>query len=299
MANRWAFVLGVQKCGTTTVADLLHAQDEVFIPSIKETYFFCDEARYLKGREAWLDEYYAPSAIGGAQILCDATPFYLASEVALQRIASFAGPDARHVVILRDPVARAYSAYWHQRRNGNETLSFDDALDAEPKRIAEANAKGGRWWRHAYTTIGQYSTQLERAFDLLGRDKILILSEPDLGEVKTLQNRLRQHLDLPYCDKAPKIDRSNQAGMPRSQTLHKLVNGQNFLKRGVQTLIPREYRTRLGRKILNKNLKRDANPPMSEATRERLNAHFAADVNRLQNLGLVDVSSWLRAPKAA
>lgn len=287
------FVLGVQKCGTTTIADLLDLQPEIFVPAIKETYFFCDDSIFAQGKSEWLKEHYQHT---NASILCDATPFYLASTEAVHRLSEFVDHDARFVVALRDPVARAYSAYWHQRRNGNETLSFEDALDQEASRISSARAKSERWWRHAYVEVGRYADQLERVFGLLGRDRFLIVSEPDLKDTAALQARLRTHLGLPANAEVPKLARSNQAGMPRSRLLHSLIIKKNPLKRVVQKLLPRELRTRIGRHLISGNLKTAANPPMSTETRQRLYAEFQSDIARVAGMDVCDVSHWHAGP---
>ena len=60
MGKPSVFVLGAQKCGTTTVADMLAAQPEVFVPSVKETYFFCDEELWAKGQDWYSDDTTTP-----------------------------------------------------------------------------------------------------------------------------------------------------------------------------------------------------------------------------------------------
>jgi hypothetical protein len=283
------FVLGVQKCGTTTIADLLDLQPEIFVPAIKETYFFCDDSIFALGVSHWLKDHYQRS---DADLLCDATPFHLASEEALRRIAEFVDDDTRFIVALRDPVARAYSAYWHQCRNGNETLGFEDALEQETDRIAVSRAKNGRWWRHAYVEVGRYDEQLDRAFDLLGRDRFLIVSEPDLRDLTAMQAKLRAHLGLLARAEVPDLARSNQAGMPRSRLLHSLIIKDNPVKRIVQKAVPRQLRTRVGRSLIAGNLKRASNPPMSAETQRRLYADFAQNIERLAAMNVCDVSHW-------
>ncbi len=296
MGKPSVFVLGAQKCGTTTVADMLAAQPEVFVPSVKETYFFCDEELWAKGQDWYSDEYYNASATGSHRLLCDATPFYLASREAIDRLADYADPDARFIVTLRNPVDRAYSAYWHQRRLGNEPMTFEESLDAEPERIAKARAAKERWWRHAYVEVGRYAGQLEHAFDKLGREKVLVLMNSELRDAAGLNQRLRAHLDLPESNAAPVAEtHSNQSAMPRSATLHKLVTGKNPLKSAVRALIPRELRTRIGRGILQRNLKAEQYPPMPDETRSRLEALFASEIDALAAMGVTGASAWKAA----
>ncbi len=298
MTEPSVFVLGAQKCGTTTIADLLATQSEIFVPSIKETYFFCDEELWAKGIDWYKSEFYRPSATGENRIFCDATPFYLASRQAVDRLGEYANTDTRFIVTLRDPVSRAYSAYWHQKRLGNEPLSFSDALDAEAERVKLARAEGGRWWRHAYTEVGRYASQLDYAFDVLGRDKVLVLLSEDLQDMPALRGRLREHIGL-HSDSGgdqPVMGmESNKSAMPRSQTLHRLVTGKNPVKSVARALVPREMRSRIGRKILKGNLKAGQYPPMDAATRARLERLFEPDVERLAAMGLTGVMAWKKA----
>jgi hypothetical protein len=286
------FLLGVQKCGTTAIAKMLGDHSEIFVPSVKETYFFVDESYFPKGESWYLEEFYSNTATGNARLLCDATPFYLCSEEALKRIASFADESARFVVCLRNPVNRAYSAYWHQRRLGNENASFEDALRLESGRISDAKAKGGRWWRHAYTQVGLYAEHLERAFSILGRERFLVLNENDLAGAEALKPKLHAFLGLKDAFEIDQVSKANKSVMPRSRLLQRFVVGKNPLKRLIRTFVPREIRSTIGQKILRSNLKQFSYPPMENSTRQLLNKIFADDLVELKKLGINVPSGW-------
>ena len=286
------FLLGVQKSGTTAIAGMLAEHSEIFVPSVKETYFFIDESLNSRGESWYLSEYYSRNSVGNARFLCDATPFYLCSEEAMKRVASFSDPDARFIVCLRDPVKRAYSAYWHQRRLGNETADFKVALDIEADRIAEAKASGGRWWRHAYAEVGLYGKHLELAFSIFGRERILVLNENDLADSALLKSKLHSFIGLTKEFGAPPISRTNKSVMPRSRLMQGLVNGQNPLKRTIRFFLPRQIRSALGKKILKANVKAFDYPPMADDAREFLNKIFADDLVCLRALGVDVPSKW-------
>src|SRR5690606_15465826 len=103
----------------------------------------------------------------------EATPFYMFHPEVAQRMKSIV-PRTKIIVILRDPAVRAYSHYMHERRRGSERLSFVDAVDAEPERLAEELETWGSsafddpnsMQRHAsYVSRGQYGTQLARIYE--------------------------------------------------------------------------------------------------------------------------------------
>jgi Sulfotransferase domain len=292
MNNPSVFILGAQKCGTTTVADLLAEQPEVFVPSIKETYFFCDESLFARGRNWYVNEFYNPKAVGSATICCDATPFYLVSSEALERIASVSDDRSRYIVCLRDPVSRAYSAYWHQKRLGNEMLSFEDAIKNEPSRVGDSKVNLGRWWRHAYVSVGHYRTQLEMAFSLLGREKFLVLTEADLQDASGLQNTLRDFLGLPHSNVEPTAERANSASVPRSALLQSMVVRPSALKAMISKVVPREIRSAMGHRIRKANLKPHTYPPMLDETRAMLHSAYASDREYVGGLGVRLPDSW-------
>jgi hypothetical protein len=276
------------------LAFLLSNNQEVYLPQIKETYFFCDDSIFSKGMEWLVREFYSTRAAERSRFWCDATPFYLASRTALERLASLAPPDARFLVTLRDPVSRAYSAYQHQRRLGYENLSFREALDAEPGRVQKAKAAGGRWWRHAYVEVGKYAEQLEAAFELLGRERILVLASDELDAVATLE-RIRHHIGLATPLVETDGERRNQAALPRSAALHRAVTRPSRLKTIARVILPRDVRSRIGRVALEANLRPIRAAPMEPEMRERLERAFAEELERLKALNVIDISTWRRA----
>lgn len=291
------FILGVQKCGTTTLAEILASHPEVFVPSVKETYFFCDESKFARGVDWYLNEFYAAKKATQAEFFTDATPFYLASPEALQRIAAFSSPDTRFIVILRDPVKRAYSAYWYQKRLDTEPLSFGEALDAEAGRIAQARSARGRWWRHAYVEVGRYATHLTHAIDILGRERLLVLTEQALIDTDRTAARISEHVGLRTPLAWPQ-HHANPASMPRFRWLQHAVNRDSWLKRLLQSVTPREARSALGTRILNANSRRFDYPPVSPEEQQRLTATFAPEIEALDGLGIVepwctsDLAQW-------
>jgi hypothetical protein len=280
------FILGVQKCGTTSLATHLNSHPDIFVPSVKETYHFCLDSSFARGNDWFEKEFYSPKAAEAATYRVDATPFYLVSEVVLKRIADYCGPEARFMAILRDPVSRAVSAYRHQVRLGHEKLSLNDALDAEPERIARMRDAGDRWWRHAYVAVGKYGEQLERAFDLLGRERILILSQTALQDVAGLNGRISAFLGLSRPLTSLRIPLENQAPMPRSRLIRSLITTQNPIKSLAQSVVPREMRSRIGGAINTRNAKPAKILDVSLGIRMRLAAAFAADRERLARLGI-------------
>lgn len=182
-------IVGAQKAGTTALQAMLAQHPRVRSAWTKEVHFF---DRYYDLGLDWYRAHF-PSCGGelghGACVVGEATPSYLFLPSAPERIATIS-PDVRIIAILREPVARAFSHYQHEVRRGWEDLGFEDAVAAEPERLArEAGELGPDGaladWRsshshHAYMSRGLYSEQLQRFVELLPRSNILILFSEEL-----------------------------------------------------------------------------------------------------------------------
>jgi hypothetical protein len=153
-------ILGAARSGTSTLYSLLQEHPQVYLPLHKrpEPHFFLKEEEYAKGLA-----YYAARWFAGAHdelAVGEASTSYLCHERVARRVREHL-PDARLVVLLRDPVERAYSGYWHTRDAGLEDLTFEEAVAREPERLA---AYADPFWRavrpHAYLERGFYARQL-------------------------------------------------------------------------------------------------------------------------------------------
>jgi hypothetical protein len=117
----------------------------------------------------------------------EATPYALFHPLAARRLREIA-PEAKLIVLLRDPVNRAYSHYLLERTRGDEPLEFSAALDAEPRRLQDEEprlcrepAYRSEAHKHfSYTARGIYAPQLERWFESFPREQFLLVRSEDL-----------------------------------------------------------------------------------------------------------------------
>jgi hypothetical protein len=116
----------------------------------------------------------------------EASPYYLFHPLAAERLARDF-PGVRIIVVLRDPVERAYSHFKERTHHGGETLSFEEALDAEEGRLrgeaerisAEPGYLSVEHENHSYLAQGRYLDMLPRWFGLFGRDQFHIAASED------------------------------------------------------------------------------------------------------------------------
>jgi hypothetical protein len=186
-------ILGVQKGGTTTLFDQLSSHPQVVGPAVKEIQFFSFE--YHRGKN-WYRSHFplVPklwwwSVCSGKRCLTgEGSPPYLYHPLVPARVVKVV-PKAKFIVLLRDPVARAYSHYEHNKALGRESLDFSAALAAEERRtsaqyraVVEGNGDPAdpSFLRYAYRARGCYAEQLKRWFNVFPREQFLILKSESL-----------------------------------------------------------------------------------------------------------------------
>lgn len=164
-------VAGAQKSGTRALGHFLSQHPDIGLsrPDIPETHFF--DRRILRAEAGDYSGYHAlfsPQAL--ARVTGDITPIYLYLAPCLARIHAY-NPDMKVIVILRNPIRRAYSQWVMQTEMGVETRSFVGALSHE----ALYRARHGQHPYFSYVQRGFYAAQLERLFAWFPRRNSLII----------------------------------------------------------------------------------------------------------------------------
>jgi hypothetical protein len=116
------FHIGPQKAGTTWLYHCLSEHPEIGCAGAHSVHFF--DIQHHRGRD-WYHEHFRESR--GDQKLIDFTPTYIRSPWAPRRIAEY-NPDARILLCLRNPIERAFSHYWHEKKKGKYNFGFDEVL---------------------------------------------------------------------------------------------------------------------------------------------------------------------------
>jgi Sulfotransferase domain len=140
--------LGPGKSGSTWLHETLALHPEVYLTDAKALFFF---NRYYDRGAGWYQKQFA-GARPGHRIVGEVCPDYLSSARAPERIRACLGPDVRLMVTLREPAARAYSAYLHRRKFGLTAPTFRETLRTTPELLDE----------------GRYGTALQRYLDCFG-----------------------------------------------------------------------------------------------------------------------------------
>ena len=181
-------MIGAQRCGTTSLFRTLREHPQVFrAPFRKGVNYF--DLNYYRGMR-WYLGHFPVAALArrraaryGGPVSFEASGYYLYHPFALERLARDL-PGTKLVVMLRDPVERAFSAYKHEFARGFETEpSFERALKLEDERLAgeidrmraDPRYQSLSHRHHSYLHRGQYAEQLERAFGFFPPEQVFVM----------------------------------------------------------------------------------------------------------------------------
>jgi hypothetical protein len=183
-------VVGAQRCGTTTLYRVLSEHPDIVRPTFSKGIFYFD-VNYAKGPR-WYRGHFPVAALarrrvaGPEPVAFESSGYYSFHPLAAERIGRDL-PGVKLVLMVRDPVERAYSAYKHEFARGFETETFERALDLEPERlagevdrmVADPSYVSVDHRHHAYVTRGQYAEQVERLQSAVGAGNVYVMDADD------------------------------------------------------------------------------------------------------------------------
>ena len=288
------FVVGAQKCGTTSLYYYLDQHPDIFMSPVKEPHFFDydeGEAPVFGGPSvpppeiASMGEYEALfEGVEDEVAVGEASPTYLYLPGTADRLRRHA-PGARVIAVLRDPAERAYSAYLHTVRSGREPLDdFSRALREENGRIRDG-------WHPLfhYRSRGFYHGQIERYLRAFGGDRVKVYLYEDLRDepLRVLRDAFR-FLGADASFTPNMSTRYNASGVPRNRAVSAVVKRANALTPTLKKVLPFAVRQRIKGRLFAKA------PPLGQDDRRELVEGYRGDILKLQGLLGRELSGWLR-----
>ena len=279
--------IGAARCGTSWIARCLQEHPGIFVPPKKELHYFNDDAKYdpsLSRMKPFFGEA-GPDAIRG-----ELTPRYIINDKALGRIRT-AFPEVKILVMLRDPVERAFSQWCYFRFNKKKesTSDFRAALDG--------------YFHEDYVVKSLYGAQLERVFELFGRDHVWVslfdrIREEPAGLIGGLYRFLGVDADFlpPTADRIVNPSSRKSASPPYIWT--RMVRWLTYSRTPGIGALQRRLMPRVAR--LNRRMDAqeeaggDAMPRrLSDEDREAIyTRYFREDLERTEELLRMDLSRW-------
>ncbi len=170
-------VIGAPRCGTTSLWEHLSVHPDVRPAIRKELHFF--DFHYQRGLPWYRAHFPITRSIPTGAVTGEATPNYLGHPDAANRVRT-AAPEAKLVVLLRNPVDRAHSAWQLKVREGVEPLGFSEAVKAEESRLAGGNRRSEKDLRFAYLGKSRYAEQLEAWFAVFPKEQFAIYKSEEI-----------------------------------------------------------------------------------------------------------------------
>ena len=222
MADDHFFIVGAQRCGTTYLSRMLNAHPEIEMaqPARPEPKYFLGNDADVLGRNEYEKRYF--SAEREILVRGEKSTSYIESELAAARIARMY-PEARILMILRNPVARAISNYAFSVSEGVEKADIREALMHEEARGEAYDRRRFSASPFAYLRRGHYVDYLEMWQRYFARSRVDVLIFErvigDLGAVQEVYRSLGVSGDFTPTGASKKINASNQEEYPVSEDL--------------------------------------------------------------------------------
>jgi hypothetical protein len=267
--------LGAAKSGTTALDTALRSNRALSLPKVKDSHFFDHDDIHAQGL-SWYKNLFSE---GAAELRGEVASTYLYSQNVPGRLAGVLGDGGRFLVIMRNPIDRAYSEYLHFHREGRAAASFAAYIQTEKPRW-----EVGRPQRPPFVYRGLYANYLERYRLLFPRGRFhLILLERFKREPAEEFRRLAEFLDLPTDTFPGKLERVNVATASRFGLAEKVLTHD-----AARASMRRIVRSSALRGALRRGLKRLARKPVSDATlkdtdvRAKLRDIFSSSVDAIE-----------------
>jgi hypothetical protein len=303
------FLVGAAKAGTTAFQKNLSQHPQVYFCPIKEPHYFSSDilvehfrkdfsdrvsfnlAKYLSNRplhphhQAFVKEKLQYESlfndVENEPIIADASASYLWSVDAAKNIYNY-NPQARILIVLRNPMERAFSHYLMDYKMGFSKTSFLQSIEEDQKKP--------RFWGNAnlYVDLGLYSQQVKRYLDLFAKDQVLIIMHEELQtSPESVATKVCQFLNIEESSDFDLSTRHNTAKLPRNGLMTKMVNSK--LARSIKS---NKLMMVVTPRISSLLFKKESLPSIQQHEKEMAFHYFEKDIEKLEHVLLVDLSHW-------
>ena len=289
-------IAGFPKCGTTSLHHYLDEHPEIFMPKQKELHFFTAKIlsklkngpkdAVVKKTQTHSSESYLGfyKNVRNEIAIGDASPSYINYPSQFQKIKEYLD-DPKFIIILRDPINRAYSNYLHLKREHRETLTFKEAVNNENER--KKNKYSDFWY---YKFNSTYSEKIIKAKEIFS-DVLILTSEELSNNLESTMKKVYQFLDVDYSFKAKgNSNRFNKGGNYKKNFFTKIIFQPSTAKNLIKKVIkPTPFLKILLARIASFFSVNDEQ--IDHETLLYLKKYFKKDVEKLRGLN-IDISNW-------
>ncbi|MDC0664160.1 sulfotransferase family protein [Marinobacter sp. SS21] len=279
------FIVGAPKCATTSLHRYLDKHPDIFMSFPKETNFFSSEE--ILSQNLFYDEKIIKTkseyekVFAGAyssQLLGEASVSYLFYSETARRIKAH-NPDAKIIIMIRDPAERAFSHFLMDQRLGYCNYSLESILE---------NRDGLGLYYQQYVLVGLYHDQIKRYIDLFGSENVFVALDEDLAvDGEKLLSSLCDFLGLEFLPELHSYKQHNSYKEPSSFIVAQLYK-IGVLRRAFQKLMPKSVSDLIKKRIFSNADK----PEMSDFLQDELYSIFNDDILKTGELIGRDLSHW-------
>jgi len=267
----------VGKAGTTSLYEYLSKVPEIYMSPKKEPRYFSvnDEdpaVISIREKQEYLDLFHN---VVDEKIIGEASPTYIYDSEAPKLIHKVS-PNARILISLRDPIQRAYSAYFHQKRNGiTNSESFHQVLEKV------MNNKKVRPRINRIFSDGLYYESIKRYLDIFGKDQVKIIFFDDLiKNTLTTMNKIVKYLGLNFVFENSDFEVHNPYVISKNELITNTLRDHQGFKKILRKFIPSSTREKINKAMFVYEEK----PKMDENDRKTLIKFYTEDVLKVKKL---------------
>jgi len=290
------FLLGAQKAATTSVYGWLSQHPEICAPlSTKDLAYFTREDMYAQNGLGGLSAYYE-EVYQGEDVIINGSVHYIFFEKALKRIAQEA-PDAKCILIVRNPSDRAISAYQYAKKFNWETLDILDAFAQEEARLRSNDHKVVS--ELTYQNHGLYHQQIQTFLKHFDRSQLMVVLYEEVSQKPTeVAKELYEFLGVDPSFQ-PEFKVLNATGQVKNKTFQKVAFGNSplrnfFVKKVLRQILSEDAWAKLRWKAIHMNTKNSDSEEADELlqARKHLKEFYKGDILQLEAFLNKDLSQW-------
>jgi len=283
------FIVGAPKAGTTSLYHYLNEHPQVEMSSQKEPDYFSDKAineqgmYYGKNRVNTLDKYESLFVQKESVVYGEASVSYLFYDNVAEDIKKY-NSNAKIIIMLRNPIERAFSHYLMDYRLGLISDSFENIIAKKSKH------KNALLYYQQYIEVSKYAKQIQRYLDFFEKENILFIDHEDFKKnVSRTVDKVYDFLNISIEFAADINTKYNTFTMPKNKGI-RFIYSFVFLRKILTFLFP-IYLVKNIRVLL---FKADKKPELLKETRSQLRIIFNDDIKKLEEVLGKDYSKWIK-----
>mgnify|MGYP006086610465 FL=1 len=288
-------IVGAAKCGTTSLHNYLKQHPDIFMSKQKEPHFLINsdigEDRIHKAitvLEDYEDMFKTDSIY---KYKGESSVMYLAfPEFSIKNIKKYLDPNVKIIIMLRNPVERAFAGYLHNLRyNPSENLSFEEAFEkSEARYYKERDITPDTRYLH----VGNYYSQVESFISMFNDNVLVIMYEDYVNDIDLCLANVFDFLDIDKI--SVDTSRRHMVGgwVFKRKFLRNLLIPKNNFKSLIKNLLPnKKIRKAIKQKIMN--MSTVENPSISEDMHKKLTEYYRKDIDNLSKLLNKELNCWI------